>query len=198
MQGLIHFCATMSWAFKSVTEDGATWSGWPIGGHPAFAGFRLKDADKVMVELPKIFVLFKDKTCETSMVSLRKQAGFTITATNKAKGVTYGDVADQLPRIIRLIMDNPDVFDARTWSHFDRLVLYAVTHRAPGYFEPFVFEAYGDPAKFDFDEARRSAITAEERHHAVWAAEAERMGCTVEELKARARAAPRSDGDDDQ
>lgn len=135
--------------FTSITPAGDIVFGFPIGNHPKFQGFTLLNPNKSIISLPKIFIMFRDVTHETGMVSVRKQAGFTIVAKNKNVGITRQDIVDQVPRIVRLMMDNPDIFDMRPWSNYDWLFINGIHNVMPGYFVVAVMQNMNDPDKYD-------------------------------------------------
>lgn len=136
-------------AFHSTSPKGDLCFGFPIGNHPKLQGFTLLNANKSIISLPKIFILFQDVTHETGMVSVRKQAGFTIVAKDKSIGITRRDIVDQVPRIVRLMMDNPEIFDMRPWSNYDWLFINGIHNVMPGYFVVGIGQNMDDPDTFD-------------------------------------------------
>jgi hypothetical protein len=124
--------------FKSILQNGHVTNGYPIGKHDKFDGIKLVNPNEVVVSLPQLFIMFKDETHEVGMVSLEQPAGFTIQAKNKCVGVTIQDIVDQVPRIVKMMMDNPEVFRMRTWSNYNNLWLHDIWYCAPGHFEMFI------------------------------------------------------------
>jgi hypothetical protein len=95
--------------------------------------------DDVIVTLPQIFLLFTNNNQEDGMISVKKPAGFTIVAKNSKLGVTMQDFVEQVPRIVKLMVDNPEIFNMRTWSNYDNLVIDEVWATSTGYFETFIY-----------------------------------------------------------
>lgn len=141
--------------FSSVLPSGHVLNGFPIGNHPKIEGVMLWNPKGVVVSLPQLFVMFKGETHENGMVSLRKPAGFSIQAKDRATGVTLQDIVDQVPRIVKMMMDNPEVFDMRTWSNYDNLVLQDIWYSAPGHFEMFIAETHGDIASLYVEKLKK-------------------------------------------
>lgn len=141
--------------FSSVLPSGHVLNGFPIGNHANIDGVKLLNPDGVVVSLPQLFVIFKGETHEDGMVSLRKPAGFSIQAKNRAVGVTLKDVIDQVPRIIKMMMDNPEVFDMRTWTNYENLVIQSIWYSAPGHFKMFIAETHGNIASLDVEKLMR-------------------------------------------
>ena len=141
---------TMS-QFRSILPSGHVTHGYPIANHHKLDGIKLLNPERVVVSLPQLFILFKGETHEDGMVSLRKPAGFTIQAKNRGLGVTMQDIVDQVPRIIKMIIENPAVFNMRTWSNYDNLVIQDIWYSAPGHFEMFIAETLGDIASLDVE-----------------------------------------------
>jgi hypothetical protein len=137
--------------FSSVLPSGHVLNGYPIGNHAKVEGVTLLNPERVVVSLPQLFIMFKGETHEDGMVSLRKPAGFSIQAKHRAVGVTLQDIIDQVPQIIKMIMDNPEVFDMRTWSNYDDLVIQNIWYSPPGHFEMFIAETHGDIAMLDVE-----------------------------------------------
>ena len=135
--------------FESVLSNGYILTGYPIGRYSIIDGVKLVKP-KIISSLPKIFILFTNNTHEDSMVSLRKEAGFSITASNRNVGVTTQDIVDQVPNILRIIFDNKKVFDMLDWCKYDNLVIQDIWSTPLGYYEMFILEAYGDIAKTTF------------------------------------------------
>jgi hypothetical protein len=148
--------------FSSVSPSGFQAYGFPIGNHLKLQGYKLLDADKPLVSLPKIFIMFQDVTHEEGMVSVKKQAGFTIVAKDKTVGITRQDIVDQVPRIVRLMMNNPDIFDMRPWSNYDWLWINGIYNVMPGYFQIGIMQNMNDPD--DFDEEYHKELSDKNRH----------------------------------
>lgn len=132
--------------FESILSNGRILTGYPIGRYSIIEGVQLVKP-KIISSLPKIFILFTNNTHEDSMVSLRKEAGFSITASDRNVGVTTQDIIDQVPRILRIMFDNPKVFDMLSWCKYDNLLIEDIWTTPLGYYEMFILEAYGDIAK---------------------------------------------------
>ena len=146
-------------SFFSRTPGGKLIPGYPVGDHPKFRGFQLEEPDRVIVQLHKLFVIFKDVTHETGMVAVRKQAGFTITATRDV-GVTMNDVCNQTRKILGVMRANPDVYDMRDSNCDDWQILDSMHYVTPGHFEMFIAPIYGDPETWDFEnECRMNGAT---------------------------------------
>jgi hypothetical protein len=141
--------------FSSVLPSGHVLNGFPIGNRAKIEGVKLLNPERVIVSLPQLFIMFKGETHEDGMVSLRKPAGFSIQAKNRGLGVTLQDIVDQVPRIVKMIMDNPKVFDMRTWSNYDNLVIQDIWYSPPGHFEMFIAETHGDIASLDVEKLMR-------------------------------------------
>lgn len=141
--------------FSSVLPSGHVLNGFPIGKHAKIEGVKLLNPERVVVSLPQLFIMLKGETQEDGMVSLRKPAGFSIQAKNRYLGVTLQDIIDQVPQIIKMIMDNPEIFDMRTWSNYDNLVIQDIWYSPPGHFEMFIAETYGDIANLDVEKLMR-------------------------------------------
>lgn len=137
--------------FISKTKDGLVFQGYPIGDHKSFDGIELKNADEVFLQVPKIFIIFTHRTHEKNIVSVKNQAGFTLRASNKKKGITYGDIAMQIKRIVKLMRNNPDVFDMVKLDDAkdDSLILYKLDLRITGYYEVDI-AAHTAAEKIDF------------------------------------------------
>ena len=181
--------------FNSVTPDGYPFSGYPFGKHPKFHGIKLADPDKVFVPIPKIFVVFKDRTHENGMLSLKKQAGFTIVASDPEIGITNQDAVDQIKKIFDLIQANKEIFGVRTWDHPkyrgqsdpDWLVLSSMWASSMGYFEVFIAPVYGDPSKLnfkeDFERKEKNKIQQQMLYDEQCKNAAAKKGITIEEYK---------------
>jgi hypothetical protein len=126
--------------FESVFANGDIVKGYPIGDFHTMQGVKLTNPQKVIVSLPKIFIFFTSNDQEDGMVSLSKEAGFTITAKDRNIGITTQDVVEQVPRIIKLIIGNPEVFNMRPWCNYDNLMIREIWHSATGHFEMFISE----------------------------------------------------------
>lgn len=123
--------------FQSVLPDGKFLRGYPVNEKKCA---KLINPDKVIVSLPKLFVFFTSNDQEDGMLSLKKQAGFTIVAKDTNVGVTTQDVIEQIPRIVKLILENPEVFNARQWCKYDNLVIQDIWSSGMGSFEMFISE----------------------------------------------------------
>jgi hypothetical protein len=66
--------------FESVLPNGKFIKGYPIGQTEGMKDAKLINPDKVIVSLPKIFIFFTSNDQEDGMLSLKKEAGFTIVA----------------------------------------------------------------------------------------------------------------------
>jgi hypothetical protein len=123
--------------FVSILPSGHVFHGFPFGNHSN--GIKLMNPDDVIVTLPQIFLLFTNNNQEDGMISVKKPAGFTIVAKNSKLGVTMQDFVEQVPRIVKLMVDNPEIFNMRTWSNYDNLVIDEVWATSTGYFETFIY-----------------------------------------------------------
>jgi hypothetical protein len=137
--------------FTSALPSGHVLNGFPIGNHAKIDGVKLLNSEGVVVSIPQLFIMFKGERHEDGMLSLRKPAGFSIQAKHRATGVTLQDIVDQVPRIVKMMMDNPEVFDMRTWSNYDNLVIQDIWYSAPGHFEMFIAETLGEIASLDVE-----------------------------------------------
>lgn len=124
--------------FESVLSNGAIVRGYPVGEQPKFQGVKLVNPNKVIVSLPKIFVLFTSNDQEDGMLSLKKEAGFTIVAKDINVGVTTQDIIEQVPRIVKLMLENPEVFNVRSWCKYDNLMIQEIWLSSIGHFEMFI------------------------------------------------------------
>lgn len=127
----------MTKVFESVLPNGKFIRGYPINKEK---GAKLISPDKVIVSLPRLFILFTNNDQEDGMLSLRKQAGFTIVAKDINVGVTTQDIVEQVPPIVKLMFDNPEVFNARQWCKHDNLVIHDIWSSSMGHFEMFISE----------------------------------------------------------
>jgi hypothetical protein len=126
--------------FQSVLPNGKFINGYPIGELDGTKDAKLINPEKVIVSLPKIFIFFTSNDQEDGMLSLKKEAGFTIVAKDKNIGVTVLDVIEQVPPIVKLMLENPEVFNARSWCKYDNLVIRDIWLSGIGHFEMFISE----------------------------------------------------------
>ena len=130
--------AYMSITFKSVSPIGyVSKSSVPIGRHAKLQNWTLVDADEVVVPFNRMFVYFGDKTHEDGMVSLKKPASFTISASD-GKMITRRDVVDQIKNIVDTIHSNPSVFMMHDWVDMDYIFLFNVCMTNQGHWEAFI------------------------------------------------------------
>jgi hypothetical protein len=123
--------------FDSVLPNGKFIKGYPIN---EMKRAKLINPEKVIVSLPKIFIFFTSNDQEDGMLSLKKEAGFTIVAKDMIVGVTAQDIIEQVPRIVKLMLENPEVFDVRKWCKYDNLVIRDIWSSGIGHFEMFISE----------------------------------------------------------
>lgn len=126
--------------FKSVLANGNIVRGYPIGELAGMNGVTLINPQKIIVSLPKIFILFTSNDQEDGMLSLQKQAGFTIVAKDITVGVTAQDVIEQVPRIVKVMFENAEVFNVRSWCKYDNLIIEDIWSSGIGHFEIFITE----------------------------------------------------------
>ena len=124
--------------FESVLPNGNIVRGYPIGELAGMNGVKLINPKKVIVSLPKIFIFFTSNDQEDGMLSLKKEAGFTIVAKDITVGVTAQDVIQQVPRIVKLMLENPEVFNVRSWCKYDNLMIEDIWSSGIGHFEMFI------------------------------------------------------------
>ena len=135
----------MTKVFESVLPNGSKLCAYPLSPHGKLAGVKLTNPDEVIVNMSKIFVIFSNKTHETGMLSLIKPAGFTITADrNPVIGVTKQDIVDQVPKIVKIIFNNPDIYGLCDWSSYDRLMIESIWCSTTGHYSMFISETYGE------------------------------------------------------
>lgn len=132
----------MSISFKSVSPLGYVSNGSvPIGRHAKLQDWTLVDPDEVVVPFNRMFVYFGDSTKEDGMVSLKKPASFTVSASD-GKMITRRDVVDQIKDIVNTIHSNPSVFKMRGWVDMDYLFLFVMSLTNQGHWEAFIHSSW--------------------------------------------------------
>jgi hypothetical protein len=100
------------------------------------------DLDECIILASSIFVMFKGGESEVGMLSLKKSAGFTFTASNASIGLTRRDIIDQTKAIVLMMSQNDGVFEMNKWTKVQGLRLYRMWLGSMGYWKMFITPLY--------------------------------------------------------
>lgn len=112
--------------FNSISPLGNPCSSVPIGKDIDFQNWTLCDADKLITPFGRMFIYIGDKTHEDGILSLKKPAAFTITASDTNIGLTYSDFVKQIRDIVYNISENPNIFSMRSWLNINTIFLDSI------------------------------------------------------------------------